>query len=298
MTPRLTSDQARQLAETSGLRQMGVRPPLGRYIAAVWTRRSFIWNLSASRAYTRNQGSYLGQAWNVLRPILDAGVYVIIFGVVLQVTEGVLNRAAFITVGTFVYRLFATSVSTGAASIPDNIDLVRSHQFPRAIVPLATTMTEVVLFGPVLAAMLVVSFLTGFLPNMAPVNPTWSWLLIPFAAALLALFALGLGMLFSRLGARTPDIANILPFFLGLGQFASAVMFIPEQRASSGSFHYHLLQDQPVRVFIELFRGLVGAEGTIPLSGRLWTLAVAYAVGVFVIGVIVFWRREETYGRD
>ena len=59
---------------------MGVRPPLGRYIAQVWQRRSFIWHLSASRAYSRNQGSYLGQAWAILRPILDASIYVVIFG--------------------------------------------------------------------------------------------------------------------------------------------------------------------------------------------------------------------------
>src|SRR5699024_281766 len=84
LAPRLTSAESEQLAARSGLVEMGVRPPLGRYAAQVWQRRSFIWNLSASRAYSRNQGSYLGQAWAVLRPILDAGEYVIIFGFLLH----------------------------------------------------------------------------------------------------------------------------------------------------------------------------------------------------------------------
>ena len=109
LAPRLTSAESEALAARAGLDEMGVRPPLGRYIKQVWQRRSFIWNLSASRAYSRNQGSYLGQAWAILRPVLDAAVYVIIFGFLFHASApGIDNRAAFITIGTFTYTLFQT----------------------------------------------------------------------------------------------------------------------------------------------------------------------------------------------
>jgi teichoic acid transport system permease protein len=299
VSARLSSADAANLAEANGLHEMGVRPSLGRYIKAVWARRSFIWNLSASRAYTRNQGSYLGQTWNVLRPVLDASVFIIIFGFVLDATStGIHNRMAFITIGTFIYSMFSSSVMKGATSIPSNIGLIRSHQFPRAVIPLSTLLTEAVLFLPALVAMLLMSYLTGLFPEMGAVNPTWTWLLIPFAVVLLVIFCAGLGMIFARLGARTPDIANILPFFIGLGRFASAVMFIPDGGTRTGSFQYHLLQNQPVRVYIELFRGVIGAEGNIPLTAHLWVLAALYAVVLFTIGFLFFWGAEETYGRD
>lgn len=299
LAPRLTSAETEALAERAGLQEMGLRPPLGRYIKQVWERRSFIWNLSASRAYSRNQGSYLGQAWAVLRPILDAAVYVIIFGFLFQSSApGIDNRAAFITIGTFTYTLFQTSVMSGLNSIPANLMLIRSHRFPRAVVPLATVMTETVMFAPILVAMAVVAMVTGLLPGMGPVLPTWSWLLLPFAAILLAVFSSGVALFFARLGARAPDIANAMPFILTLGRYASGAMFLIEAMVPDGLWLKPILLHQPVAVFLELFRAVFGNEPMIPMTASLWLEATAWAVGIFAIGFLYFWRAEETYGRD
>lgn len=278
---------------------MGVRPPLGRYIKQVWERRSFIWNLSASRAYSRNQGSYLGQAWAILRPVLDAAVYVIIFGFLFHSSApGIENRAAFITIGTFTYSLFQTSVMSGLNSVPTNLQLIRSHKFPRAVVPLATVMTETVLFAPILVAMMAVVLVTGVLPGMGVVVPTWSWLLLPFAAVLLAVFSAGVAMFFARLGARAPDIANAMPFILTLGRYASGAMFLISAMVPDELWLKPLLLHQPVAIYLELFRAAFGNEPLIPMTAGLWLEATAWAVGVFAIGFLYFWRAEETYGRD
>ena len=278
---------------------MGVRPPLGRYIKQVWERRSFIWNLSASRAYSRNQGSYLGQAWAILRPVLDAAVYVIIFGFLFHSSApGIENRAAFITIGTFTYSLFQTSVMSGLNSVPTNLQLIRSHKFPRAVVPLATVMTETVLFAPILVAMMAVVLVTGVLPGMGVVVPTWSWLTLPFAAVLLAVFSAGVAMFFARLGARAPDIANAMPFILTLGRYASGAMFLISAMVPDELWLKPLLLHQPVAIYLELFRAAFGNEPLIPMTAGLWLEATAWAVGVFAIGFLYFWRAEETYGRD
>jgi teichoic acid transport system permease protein len=297
--PRLTSSEAEELALRAGLRQMGVRPPLGNYIRAVWERRSFIWNLSASRAYARNQGSYLGQAWTVLRPVLDAAVYIIIFGFLFHTSApGIENRAAFITIGTFSYSLFSQIITSGLKSIPNNLSLIRSHQFPRAVVPLSTMMTETVLFGPILVVMVIMAMLTGFLPDMAPVPPHWSWVLLPLAAALLAIFSAGVAMFFARLGARTPDIANVVPFFLSLGRFASGATFLITFRLAADNPVRPFLLGQPVQVYLELMRSVFGNEPHIPMTASLWLHAASWAVGAFVLGFIFFWGAEESYGRD
>ncbi|MCT1909268.1 ABC transporter permease [Brachybacterium paraconglomeratum] len=299
LAPRLTSAESEALAARAGLDEMGVRPPLGRYIKQVWERRSFIWNLSASRAYSRNQGSYLGQAWAILRPVLDAAVYVIIFGFLFHSSApGIENRAAFITIGTFTYSLFQTSVMSGLNSVPTNLQLIRSHKFPRAVVPLATVMTETVLFAPILVAMMAVVLVTGVLPGMGVVVPTWSWLTLPFAAVLLAVFSAGVAMFFARLGARAPDIANAMPFILTLGRYASGAMFLISAMVPDELWLKPLLLHQPVAIYLELFRAAFGNEPLIPMTTGLWLEATAWAVGVFAIGFLYFWRAEETYGRD
>lgn len=303
VSARLTAQEAAALAARSGLHEMGVRPPLGRYVRGVWARRSFIWNLSASRAYTRNQGSYLGQAWTVLKPIFDAATFVVIFGFIFTgATDGLLNRAGFIVIGTFTYALFQSAVMGGVNAIPANLSLIRSHQFPRAVVPLATVMTETVLFGPALVAMLIVTMITGTFPDPHGVQhfviPTWSWLLLPAAAALLAVFAGGVAMIFSRIGARTPDLANVLPFFLSLGRFASGVMFFLPVMIGQDSWFRGIFLHQPVYIYLQLFRSVIGNEPNIPMTWNLWLEAGAWAAGLFALGFLFFWRAEETYGRD
>lgn len=297
--PRLTSAEAAAVASAAGLREMGVRPPLWLYLKSLWERRSFIWNLSASRAYTRNQGSYLGQAWQVINPTLDAAVFIIIFGVVLGARGGIENIAAFITVGTFTYGLFSRTVMAGVLAIPANLQLVRSHQFPRAIVPASTSLTEAVLFAPSLVVMVVISFLTGVLiPGMGPVTPRWSWLLLPVVTVLLAAFSMGLAFFFARLGARTPDIANVLPFFISLGRFASGVMFSVQERVDPDGIWYPIVSYQPMAVYLNLFRATLGNEPNIQQTSLMWTLAIGYAVAALVLGFLFFWRSEEAYGRD
>ena len=186
-------------------------------------------------------------------------------------------------------------------SIPNNIALVRTHQFPRAVVPLATTMTEAVVFGPVLLVMVGISYSSGFLPGMGDVNPTWSWLLLPVVAVLFVIFSAGCGLLFARLGARTPDLANILPFFLSLGRFGSGVMFSVVGMIgieNRGTWWAQVITWQPLAVFLNLFRSVFGNEPRQPMTIDLWMWAVGYAVVFAVIGFIFFWRAEETYGRD
>lgn len=297
--PRLTSDAAEELAARSGLREMGVRPPLGHYVNGVWGRRSFIWSLSSSRAYARNQGSYLGQAWTVLRPILDAGVYIVIFGFIFHTSApGIENRVAFITIGALSYSLFQQIVMAGISSIPADLALIRSHQFPRAVVPLSAALSEAVLFGPVMAAMIILAMLTGLIPRMAPVLPHWSWLLLPVAAVLLTTFSAGVALFFARLGARAPDIAKVIPFFLTLGRYASGATFFVAGLMGPHAWYRPIVLHQPAQVYLQLMRSVFGNEPIIPMSGALWLEAVAWAVGVFALGMLFFWGAEETYGRD
>ena len=64
------------------------RPGLARYVQQLWQRRHFIWWQSRSRVVTGNDDSRLGAVWLILRPLLDATFYWLIFGVLLQFDRG------------------------------------------------------------------------------------------------------------------------------------------------------------------------------------------------------------------
>jgi len=295
----------RSIAERNGLRQMGVRPPLREYVRDVMRRWPFIRVLATSNAYAKNQNNYLGQLWAVLNPILNAAVYVLIFGVLLKLSRGVDNSIAFIVIGVFMYRFVEASVTGGAKSISGKTQLLRSLHFPRAVLPMSTVLSLLTTLIPAIVVMCGITLLSGFLPGYEMIHVTWWWLLLPAAVALMWVFNTGLAFIMARFVASTPDNENVLPFVMRVVMYASGVIFpvvsyverlvIPEtSKAVVGG----ILEYQPVAVYLYLVRSVLMQEEIFPPSGLMWALGGAWAVLFFVIGFVVFWRGEERYGRD
>ena len=52
----------------------------------------------------------LGQLWQVLTPLLNAAVYYLIFGIILDTSRGVPNFPAFLITGIFMLQLHPAGV--------------------------------------------------------------------------------------------------------------------------------------------------------------------------------------------
>jgi teichoic acid transport system permease protein len=295
---RPATGEAAELAAAYGLDEVGVRPGLRSYVRDLWARREFIGVLATSKAYAKHQGSYLGQLWTAVNPTLNAVIYTIIFGFMLGTRRGLENVVAFIIVGVFTFRLTEQAISTGARAIDGNITLVRSLRFPRAVLPLSSTLTALTLFLPTVVVMLAFSFAAGFLPGMGRVPLTWAWLLVPLAVALLTVFNAGLSLFMARLASGVPDLVNVLPFITRLIMYASGVLFSIEHYVARPSWLLAILEYQPVAVYLRLVRMCLLDEPSIPHDPTVWVWAAGWAAVAFVVGFLFFWGAEERYGRD
>lgn len=293
----LGADQLRAIVEANGLTRMGVRPPLATYVRQLWQRRAFITVLATSKSYARNQNSYLGQLWSLLNPLLNAAVYVIVFGLVLETTRGMSNGIAFIVIGTFIFRFFDQSVVAGAGAIRGNQNLVRSVHFPRAVLPIAQVLSELATLVPALLVMCVVSYASGFLPGQGAIPLSWSWFLLLPAVALLWCFNTGCAFIVARAVAITPDLKNVIPFVLRFVMYGSGVIFSIDRFLGDHPGAV-ILEYQPVAVYLYLARSALMDEPTIPFDPTMWWFGIGWAVVFLVVGFLVFWRGEERYGRD
>jgi teichoic acid transport system permease protein len=280
---------AADIAAQYGLRRVGTRPSLGEYLRLLWSRRNFIGVLAVSKAYAKNQNNYLGQFWAVLNPVLTVAAYLFVFGVLLRTTRGVDNYIAFLVIGVFMYRFTATSITAGAKSVAGNLSLVRSLHFPRAVLPIAAVLTELVSLLPVLVVMCAIVLVTG-----EPIS--WSWLLLPVAVALQWLFNTGCAFVVTRLVASARDLLNLLPFVLRILLYLSGVFFDIEAYVGDNPLGF-VLEYQPVAVYLTLARScLLPQESSLDLT--MWAVGVGWAVLFLVGGFLFFWRAEERYGRD
>lgn len=281
-----------------GLIPLGGRPRLRDYFRGLWARREFIFNVAAGELKSQHMNSVLGNVWHVLNPLLLIGVYYLIFGVLFQRTrddlvEAGISYIAFLSVGIFVYGYMQRCFNNGASSIIGNLGLIRSLQFPRAVLPIATVTKEALSFAPSLVVMVVVLVATGEVPSLR-------WLMFVPVFVMATVFGLGGALVTARLTEQVRDIKNLLPFVFRLGFYLSGVLFSVDQIVSNNP-QFEAIGDifllNPFYVFISLTREyLLALHSTSQLS-MLWLSASLWAGGLLLFGFFFFTAGEKRYGR-
>ncbi|NBM17035.1 ABC transporter permease [Streptomyces sp. GC420] len=285
-----------ELAAKYGLSVSGARPGLGEYVRRLWGRRHFILAFSQAKLTAQYSQAKLGQLWQVATPLLNAAVYFVIFGLLLNARRGIPHEVyvPFLVTGVFVFTFTQSSVLAGVRSISGNLGLVRALHFPRAALPVSFSLQQLqqLLFSMIVLFVVVMAF-GSF--------PAWSWLLVVPALVLQFVFNTGLALVFARMGAKTPDLAQLMPFVLRTWMYASGVMFsIPAmlQEKDLPAWVTDVLQWNPAAVYMDLVRfALIDGYGSEYLPSHVWAFAVGWAAVAGVLGFVYFWKAEERYGR-
>ncbi|MFJ2651955.1 ABC transporter permease [Streptomyces sp. NPDC087420] len=280
------------LAARHGLTVSGARPSLPAYVRQLWSRRHFITAFATARLMSQYSQAKLGQVWQIMTPLLNATVYYFIFGILLNTKHGVPDYIPFLVTGVFIWTFTSSAITSGTRAISGNLGLVRALHFPRASLPLAFALQQLqqLLFSMAALAGILVCF---------GQYPTLSWLLAAPALLLQSVFLAGLSMIMARLGAKTPDIAQLTPFLLRTWMYVSGVMYSIDK--VSGKLPHSvalLLQWNPAAVYIDLMRfALIDSFGSDKLPEHVWAIALGWALVVGVGGFVYFWKAEEEYGR-
>jgi teichoic acid transport system permease protein len=318
-----------EYAVEHGLRPSAARPSIPVYLRQLWSRAQFIVAFATARNIAMYTEARLGQLWQVLTPLLNAGVYFLIFGLLLKINRGVPNYLGFVVAGVFIFNFTQRSVISTSSVMTDSLELIRALHFPRASLPLAYVMIE---FQQMLLSMVVlvpILLLTGE-------RLTWYWLLAIPALLLQTIFNVGIGLFAGRLGSQVNDFSQLLPFLMRTWLYASGVIFsIPT--VSTNAKVVALLELNPAALYITLTRNALmitqreSAPGSKQYSKALctqwhklghaanaphkfqfdsaychyvganpahfWYYAIGWAAIALVIGFWYFWRAETRYGR-
>ncbi|MGO4419053.1 ABC transporter permease [Streptomyces sp. MCAF7] len=283
-----------ELAAKYGLSVSGARVSLVDYIKQMWGRRHFILAFSQAKLTAQYSQAKLGQLWQVATPLLNAAVYFFIFGLLLKSNRNMPHDMyiPFLVTGVFVFTFTQNSAMAGVRAISGNLGLVRALHFPRASLPISFSLQQLqqLLFSMIVLVIVLVGF--GHYPSLA-------WLLILPVLALQFVFNTGLSLIMARLGAKTPDLAQLLPFILRTWMYASGVMYplaTTLERAGASGWISDAMLGNPAAVYMDLMRyALIDNYDQLP--PHVWALALGWAVVFGAGGFVYFWKAEEQYGR-
>jgi teichoic acid transport system permease protein len=260
---------------------------LGPYLRDLWARRGYLWYVATNELKSRQVTTVLGNLWHLLNPLLTIGVYYLIFGLLLKTDRGIDNFFLFLTIGLFLFQYTQKATIDGAKSIVSNVGLIKAIRFPRAILPLTSTVTETLASVSTFVVAYGVALLSG-----SPI--TWRWLMLPGVIALMFVFNVGAALVSARLTTHFRDTTQILPFLFRLLLYGSGVIFSVDAYTENNPTVQALFTLNPMYCFITLGRWcLMGGN----LEGRLLLSASVWSVVLVIFGFVWFRAAEERYAR-
>ncbi len=335
MSPEVAGEPLAEYAVRHGLRPSAQRPSVPEYLRQLWRRIHFIMAFATARNIAMYTEAKLGQLWQILTPLLNAGVYFLIFGLLLHINRGIPNYLAFLVTGVFVFNFTQRAFISSSTVITESLPLIRALQFPRAALPLAYIMIELQQMLLSVAVLAVIVLATG-----EPL--TWYWLLVIPAVILQTIFNVGVGLLVARLGSQVNDFSQLLPFLMRTWLYLSGVLYnIGTLDINTERWAVAALQLNPAALYITLVRNAMlksqrlsqprvepghstahdvamcniwktlGHQPGTPVKyqydsaychfyanpDHFWYYAIGWAVLSLVVGFFFFWRAETRYGR-
>src|SRR5579871_4476279 len=94
----------------------------------------------------RYQGSVLGYAWSLLRPLLIFLILYLVFVKFLKLGTGVPHYPVYLLLGVVIWNFFSEMTMQGLGSIVGRGDLIRKIRIPRWIIVLSSSLSALINF--------------------------------------------------------------------------------------------------------------------------------------------------------
>ncbi len=248
----------------------------------------------------RYQGSMLGMAWSVLKPLMLFAVMYVVFVRFLRFGAGIPHFAVSLLLAQTLWAFFQEATSQGMQAIVGRGDLLRKLKFPKYIVVISSTVSA--LINLVISLFVVLIFM---IVNGVEFRPTI--LLFPLVVVELYIFALGIAFLLSTMFVKFRDIGHIWDVIMQAWFYATPIIYPLTQLINVGwlSVAKLVLMLNPIAQIIQDARYLVVTTQTETIWGlvgqQCWLLKLIpllIIVIVLLVGVTVFRRRSPYFAEE
>ena len=219
-------------------------------LVEVFRHRYLLRLLVRKEVRVRYQGSLFGFAWSYVKPTIRFAVYFFVLGVILGLRKSVENFPVHIFAGMVLIHFFNETFSSATRSVVRNKALVRKIYLPREMFPVASLLVSAVNFVPPFIVLFIGAFVTGWAPSWAGVGTAL------LAVAIISVFAMAVGLLFSALNVFFRDFQNVVEV-TSLLIFWSTPMIYPWSRVADnfgGTWVETLYLANPLASAVMLFQ--------------------------------------------
>jgi len=183
---------------------------------------SLTYTLASTDFKLRYFGSALGYLWSLMRPLMLFGILYLVFTHVFSLGKGIPHYPVYLLTSIILWTFFIETTASNVQSLVLREGLLRKMRFPRLVIPLSVGLTSLFNLGMNMLAVVIFALANGVYPRVG-------WLEMPLLILLMAILALGVGMLLSALYVRYRDVQPIWDVVSQALFYASPVIYTAYQ---------------------------------------------------------------------
>lgn len=248
----------------------------------LWTYRELLFFLTWRDIKIRYKQTALGALWAIIQPLFAMVLFTVVFGRLARVPSDNVPYPLFAYAALVPWTFFSNAITNSGNSLVGSSTLISKVYFPRLFIPAAAVTSG--LLDLAIASLLLIPLLIYF-----QITLTWRILLLPVFAGLVALLALGVGMILSALNVKYRDVRYALPFLVQLWLFASPVIYPTSLVPANWRW---LLSLNPMTGLIEAFRASLFGQRFDPAT---LLPGVAITIVILVLSFFAFRRVEDSF---
>ena len=243
----------------------------------------------------RYQGSVLGYAWSLLKPLFLFAIMYVVFGMLIKLGS-IEHFSVYLLLGIVLWTFFAEATNQGLASIVGRGDVIRKISFPKYIIVLSTTISALVNLGLNLIIVAVFMLISG-----VSIGP--SIFMFPLFIIEIYILALGLAFLLSALNVKYRDTGHIWEIIMQAAFYATPIIYPLSIVVAKSEMAAKFLMMNPIAQAIQGARYSLITHDTITVTslfGSVWFVLIPLSIVavVFIIGTIYFKRNSKYFAEN
>lgn len=240
----------------------------------------------------RYQGSTLGYAWSLLKPLFLFAISYVVFVRFLRFGQGIDHFAVTLLLGIVMWSFFVETTTQGMQSIVSRGDLLRKINFPKYILVISGSISALINF--ILNLIVVLAFMV-----LDGVDFGWSALLFPLTVLGLYAFSLSLAFLLAAINVKFRDIGHLWEVFLQALFYATPILYPLQMVIAQSNIAAQTLMLNPIAVFIQNGRAqLVGHENVVTadqiFSNPYWLVAPYIIVSLSITVSVYYFKKSQS----
>ena len=228
--------------------------------------------------------SFLGVLWSFLNPLFQLLIYALVFPFILR--NNVDNYTIFLIVALMPWTFFNSTIIQSAACVVANGGIIKKVYFPREILPISTTTSNLINF-------LITGIIVFVALLISGIGVSTTIVALPLIILTQYVLQLGLAFIFSAITVYIRDVEYLINIFMMLMFYLCPIVYSSDMIPKK---FLPLFKLNPMFHIIGYYREILYYQ-KMPNIGNVLIL-LGMCIIILIVGYLIFKRLEKRFAEE